>query len=132
MADPLADLVATMPFATSLGITLDAATKDEVVGRMAWAPDRTTLGGALHGGALMAFADSVGAVCAYLNLPEGAGTATTGSATHFFRGVREGEVVATARPVHVGGTLVVVRTELRDGQGRLVAETTATQAVLAR
>ena len=65
------DLLALMPFATALGIELDAAAADEVRGRMAWAPERCTAGGLLHGGALMALADSLGGICAYLNLPSG-------------------------------------------------------------
>ena len=57
------------------------ATPDEVIGRMAWAPERCTAGGVLHGGALMGLADSLGGVCAFLNLPEGSGTATISSST---------------------------------------------------
>ena len=76
-------LVDGMPFATALGITLDAAGADEVRGRMDWAADRCTIGGALHGGALMTLADSVGAVCAYLNLPEGASTSTDNDLARF-------------------------------------------------
>jgi uncharacterized protein (TIGR00369 family) len=79
----------------------------------------------------MALADSVGAVCASLNIPEGGTTTTTSSSTVFLRGVREGEVAATARPLHAGRTVVVVRTDLADGAGRPVAQVTQTQAVLA-
>ena len=130
-APDLAALVASMPYAQALGITLESATADEVVGGLDWAPERCTAGGVIHGGALMALADSVGAVCAFLGLPAGAGTATTSSTTHFLRAVREGRVVATARPVHRGRTQVVVRTDLVDGSGRLVATVTQSQAVLA-
>ena len=96
-------LVATMPHAQALGVTLESATADEVVGGFDWAPDRCTAGGVIHGGALMALADSVGAVCAFLGLPAGAGTATTSSTTHFLRAVREGRVTATARPAEPAG-----------------------------
>lgn len=130
-ADQLDDLVATMPFATLLGIRLTSASKGEVVGAMDWAPDRTTAGGPLHGGALMSLADSVGAVCAFLNLPPGATTSTTNSSTVFVRGVRQGVVTATARPLHAGRTTVAIVTELRDGDGKLVAHVTQSQAVLA-
>lgn len=123
-------LLAAMPFAGKLGITLDAATPEQVTGRLAWAPDLCTAGGLLHGGALMALADSLGGACAYLNLPPGAGTATISSATSLLRGVRGGEVTGTARPLNVGRTVIVVQTDLRDDQGRLVAQTTQTQAVL--
>jgi uncharacterized protein (TIGR00369 family) len=124
-------LVDSMPFATTLGIRLDGATAAEVRGRMDWAADRCTIGGALHGGALMTLADSAGAVCAFLNLPEGATTSTIESKTNFFRGVRDGEVVATARPLHVGRTTIVVQTDLRDLDDKRVALVTQTQAVLA-
>jgi len=129
--DALEPLLATMPFAVELGIALDAAGRDEVVGRMAWAPRRCTAGGILHGGALMSLADTVGAVCTYLNLPEGSGTATISSSANLVRAVRQGEVVATARPLHVGRTVIVVRTELHAEGGELVAQVTQAQAVLA-
>jgi uncharacterized protein (TIGR00369 family) len=119
-----------MPFARLLGMTLDAAAPEEVRGRLAWAPERCTAGGVLHGGALMALADSLGGACAVLNLPPGAGTATTSSATAFLRGVRAGDVTGVARPLHVGRSTIVVQTQLRDDRERLVASVTQTQAVL--
>jgi uncharacterized protein (TIGR00369 family) len=122
-----------MPFAESVGVTLDAATKDEVRGRLDWAADRCTVGGALHGAALMTLADSLGAVCAFLNLPEGAAsTSTIESKTNFFRGVREadGPVTGSATPLHAGRTTIVVQTDVRDAQGRRVALVTQTQAVI--
>jgi uncharacterized protein (TIGR00369 family) len=125
-----ADLLALMPFAATVGLEIDIATKDEVVGRLRYDESRTTAGGALHGGALMTLADSVGAVCAYLNLPPGAGTSTTSSSTVFVRGVRSGTVTATARPLHAGRSTIAVVTELRDDAGRLVAQVTQSQAVL--
>jgi len=128
--DSLTSLVAMMPFAAGLGMVLDAAKPDEVRARMAWAPELCTTGGLLHGGALMAFADSLGGICAYLNLPPGARTATTSSATVFTRAVRDGEVTAIARPLHVGRTVIVVQTDLHDQSGRRVAQVTQTQAVL--
>ncbi|MEU5539000.1 PaaI family thioesterase [Streptomyces sp. NPDC020362] len=126
-----ADLMAAMPFAAGLGIELQEATAERTVGGLAWSPEVCTVGGAVHGGALMALADSVGAVCAFLNLPEGAsGTSTVESKTNFLRAVTAGHVHATARPLHVGGTLVVVQTDLRDDRHRLVGQTTQTQMVL--
>jgi acyl-coenzyme A thioesterase PaaI-like protein len=77
MTNPLPtaeELVGLMPYAVALGITLDHATPEEVRGALAWAEDRCTAGGVMHGGALMTLADSVAAVCAYLNLPPGATT----------------------------------------------------------
>ena len=128
--DNLASLVAMMPFAAGLGLVLDAAEPDEVRGRLAWTPELCTTGGLLHGGALMALADSLGGICAFLNLPPGARTATTSSATVFTRAVRDGEVTAVARPLHVGRTVIVVQTDLHDQSGRRVAQVTQTQAVL--
>jgi 1,4-dihydroxy-2-naphthoyl-CoA hydrolase len=126
----LAEFVNLMPFAAKLGIELDAASPEEVVGRMSWREDLCTTGGVLHGGALMTLADSLGGVCAFLNLPGGAGTATISSSTSMLRAVRQGEVTATARPLHAGRTVIVVQSELRDDQGRLVAQVTQAQAVL--
>jgi 1,4-dihydroxy-2-naphthoyl-CoA hydrolase len=124
------DLVALMPFAQELGVQVDTATKDEVRGRLDWRPELCTAGGLLHGGALMALADSVGAICAFLNLPEGANTATLESKTNFFRGVRDRHVDAVAKPLHVGRTSIVVQTDLADADGKAVALVIQTQAIL--
>lgn len=124
-------IAATIPYAAELGITLDEATTEVVRGSLAWSPERCTTSGVMHGGAIMSLADTVGAVCAFLNLPEGAGTATVESATNFFRGVRGGTLHATARPLHVGRSFIVVRTDLTDDDGRAAGQTTQTQAVLA-
>jgi 1,4-dihydroxy-2-naphthoyl-CoA hydrolase len=122
-----------MPFAGVLGIEDVTAEPDQVTASMAWDPSRCTTGGVLHGGALMGLADSLGGFCAFLNLPEGAGgTATIESKTNFLRAVRGGRVSALARPLHIGRTVIVVDTEIRDDQGRLVARVTQTQAVLSR
>ena len=123
-------VVANMPFAAALQIELDELSPQQVRARMAWAPERCTTGGILHGGALMAFADTVGAVCAVVNLPQGASTSTIESKTNFFRAVREGTVAATSVPLHVGRTTIVVQTDLSDERGKLVARVTQTQAVL--
>jgi uncharacterized protein (TIGR00369 family) len=120
-----------MPFAVKLGIELDAATPELVAGRLAWAEDLCTTGGMLHGGALMALADSLGGVCAFLNLPAGAGTATISSSTSMLRAVRQGIVTGEARPLHAGRTVIVVQTSLMDSDQRLVAQVTQAQAVLA-
>ena len=129
-APDLGALVAAMPHAAALGVALESASADEVVGGFDWAEERCTAGGVIHGGALMALADSVGAVCAFLGLPPGTTTATMSSTTQFLRAVREGRVTATARPLHRGRAQVVVRTDLTDAQGRLVATVTQSQAVL--
>ena len=124
-------MAAEIPFASQLGIEVTTAESAEVRGTMAWVPELCTAGGVLHGGALMALADTLGAICAFLNLPEGATTATVESKTNFFRPVREGQVKATARPLHVGRSFIVVQTAVVDASERPVAMVTQTQAVLA-
>jgi uncharacterized protein (TIGR00369 family) len=123
--------MALMPFGQTIGLELLAAASDEVRGRLAWTPERCTAGGVLHGGAIMTLADSVGAACAFLNLPSGAGTSTIESKTNFFRGVTDGHVEAVARPLHVGRRTIVVQTDVFDAGGKRVAQVTQTQAVLA-
>lgn len=130
MNEPPNSLIAAMPFAAALGVELLNASKDEVRGRLAWAPERCTTGGILHGGALMSFGDTLGALCAFLNLPEGAATSTIESKTNFFRAVREGDVEGVSRPLHVGRTTIVVQTDLTDVRGKRVAQVTQTQAVI--
>lgn len=120
-----------VPLAGTLGIQVTAAGADEVRGALDWAHERCTANGVLHGGALMALADTLGGVCAFLNLPEGAAsTATVESKTNFFRAVREGRVEGVTRPLHVGRTFIVVQTDLTDDEQRRVAQVTQTQAVL--
>jgi 1,4-dihydroxy-2-naphthoyl-CoA hydrolase len=123
----------SMPFAETLGVTDVHASKSQVEASIGWDPGLCTGGGILHGGVIMGLADAVGGYCAFLNLPEGAtGTATIESKTNFLRPVRESAIHATARPLHIGRTVIVVDTELRDDAQRLVARTTQTQAVLYR
>jgi len=123
-------LAQSMPFAVGLGIEVTAASPAEVRGRLAWAPERCTTGGVLHGGALMALGDTLGAIAAFLNLPAGAGTTTIESKTNFFRAVRSGTVEGTTRPLHVGRRVIVVQTDVRGEDGKLVAQVTQTQAVV--
>jgi 1,4-dihydroxy-2-naphthoyl-CoA hydrolase len=124
-------LMELMPFAATVGIVVAQADPTEVRGRLEFSPERCTAGGILHGGALMALADSLGGVCAFLNLPDGAQTATMTSNTSFVRGAR-GDVSAVARPLHVGRTVIIVQTDIHDGDDRLVAQVTQTQAVLSQ
>ena len=119
-----------IPFARLLGFEVTAQEPAEVRLRTTYAEDRCTTGNSLHGGYLMTLADTCGAMCAFLNLPEGAtGTATIEGKTNFFRGVREGYVEAVSRPLHTGRTTVVIETDVLDAAGRRVARTTQTQAV---
>lgn len=124
------DLLSLMPFSSQLGIELRKAEPEEVVGVLEYAPQLCTAGGILHGGALMTLADTLGAVCAYLNLPPGGRTATTTSATNFLHPVGAGSVTGTATPVHLGRSVIVVRVDVTDTHGRLAATTMQTQAVL--
>jgi uncharacterized protein (TIGR00369 family) len=80
----------------------------------------------IHGGALMALADNLGAVCAFLNLPPGAMTSTIESKTNFFRPVTQGTVHGASTPLHVGRTTIVVQTDLRDDAGKRVTLVTQT------
>jgi uncharacterized protein (TIGR00369 family) len=118
-----------LPFARLIGIELLEARPELVRGTLEWGHERCTAADLMHGGALMSLADTCGGVCAFLNLPEGAiGTATIESKTNFLRGVREGAVTATTRPLHTGRTIAVLETEIAREDGRLVAKVTQTQA----
>ena len=130
MTDPTANLRGLMPLAATLGFTVERWEKDEVRINVDWSPDLCTSGGVLHGGVIMALADSAGAGCALLNLPEGAGTTTVESKTNFLRAVREGKAEAIARPLHVGRSLIVIETEVKGTDGRLAAKVTQSQIVL--
>lgn len=122
-----------MPLAVTLGIRASTYTADEVVLSLDWAPPLCTAGGILHGGVIMALADSAGGACALLNLPpDASGTTTLESKTNFLGAVRGGTVTATATPLHRGGTTTVVETVVRDHAGKLVAKVTQTQLVLRR
>lgn len=129
MAADLDALLALMPFAGQLGLTLDEAGPDRVVARLAWAPHLCTAGGVLHGGVLMSLADTAGALVTFLGLPEGATTATITSTSQMFRPVTEGTVRAVATPLHRGRTTVTAQSSLYDAEQRLVAQTTQIQAV---
>jgi 1,4-dihydroxy-2-naphthoyl-CoA hydrolase len=119
-----------MPLGGTLGIRTTGG-PDEVEASLAWAPELCTADGVLHGGVLMALADSAGAVCAFLNLPPGGRTVTIESKTNFFGSVRDGEVRARSRPLHRGRSTIVIETDVFDSGGRHIARTTQTQAVLA-
>jgi 1,4-dihydroxy-2-naphthoyl-CoA hydrolase len=121
-----------MPFAELKGITFIEADKDRVVAQMVVRPDLCTLSRSIHGGAVMAFADSVGAAATVINLPEDAkGTTTIESKTNFIGGAKEGTTVtATATPVHRGRRTQVWQTRIETAEGKLVAIVTQTQMVL--
>ncbi len=119
-----------MPFTEMLGLEVESGGPQGVIATGAWKPEHCTAGGMIHGGYLMAQADSVGAICAFLSLPEGGATSTIESKTNFFRPVTSGHVTFSATPVHVGRSLIVVQTDATDADGKLVARTTQTQAVI--
>ena len=121
-----------MPFAELKGVTFTEAGKDRVVARMLVRPDLCTLNHTIHGGAIMALADSVGAAATVINLPEDAkGTTTIESKTNFIGGAKEGmTVIATATPVHRGRRTQVWQTRLETEEGKLVALVTQTQMVM--
>ena len=121
-----------LPFAELKGVTFVEADKDRVVAKMLVRPDLCTLHHILHGGAIMAFADSVGAAATVINLPEDAnGTTTLESKTNFIGGAKEGTTVtATATPVHRGRRTQVWTTRVEAEDGKLVAIVTQTQMVL--
>jgi uncharacterized protein (TIGR00369 family) len=129
MAADLDALIALMPFAGHLGLVLDEADASRVIIRLDWAPHLCTTGGILHGGVLMALADTAGALVTFLGLPEGKITATITSTSHMFRPVSGGTVRAVAVPVHRGRTTVTAETSVFDAGDRLVAQTVQVQAV---
>ena len=116
--------------ADTLGIRFVEATKDRLVAELTHRAPLTTVGGALHGGTLMAFADTVGAAATFLNLPPGATTTTLESKTNFFAAGRSGMVRAEATPLHRGRRTMVWQTRITDEAGRLLSLTTQTQMVL--
>jgi len=126
------DFTAIMPFMRLCGIAISSATAGEVKGTLPWRDDLCTTAGVVHGGALMTFADSLGAVCAFMNLPPGALTSTIESKTNFFRPLATGTAHGTTTPLHVGRTTIVVQTDIRDDAGKRVALVTQTQAVITR
>jgi uncharacterized protein (TIGR00369 family) len=114
-----------------LGIRFVETTPDRVVAELTYRPDLTTVGGSLHGGTLMAFADTIGAAATVLNLPPGAaGTTTIESKTNFMAAGRAGVIRAEATPLHRGKRTMVWQTRVTDASGRLLSVTTQTQMVL--
>ncbi len=129
MTSDARDLIAQMPFASQLGMTLEEAGPERVVALLPWRPELCTMSGVLHGGVLMSLADTAGAIVAFLGLAEGQITATITSTTHMFRPVSSGTVRAVAVPLHRGRTTATIQTSLFDGTDRLVAQTTQVQAI---
>ena len=114
-----------------LGVKLVAVTPERVVAEMRVRPDLCTTGGALHGGAYMAFADTLGAVGTFVNIAAGKRTTTTDSSTKFIGAAKEGTVVtAECIGLHRGRTTQVWQTSIRSAEGKLCAVVTQTQLIL--
>jgi uncharacterized protein (TIGR00369 family) len=114
-----------------MGVRLTELAPDRVVAEMPVRPDLCTAGGILHGGAYMAFADTLGAVGTLLNLAPGKRTTTTDSSTKFMAGARvDTVVVGESVALHRGRTTMVWQTSVRNAEGKLCAVVTQTQLVL--
>jgi 1,4-dihydroxy-2-naphthoyl-CoA hydrolase len=126
------DLQRLMPgLPALLGLTITRAEKDVVFAELMVRPEICTLGDTIHGGAIMAFADTVGAVGTVMNLREGQGTTTIESKTNFFAGAKVGTLLtAESVPLHRGRRTQVWETRITNPDGRLVAKVTQTQMVL--
>jgi uncharacterized protein (TIGR00369 family) len=114
-----------------LGIEFTEVTPDKVRAQLTVRKELCTVGDSLHGGAVMAYADTLGAVAAILNMPQGSRTTTIESKTNFIGSAAVGtRVLAESVPVHKGRTTVVCQTTLRTEAGKLVALVTQTQLVI--
>jgi uncharacterized protein (TIGR00369 family) len=120
-----------LPFAELIGIEFTEAAPERVVAEMTVRAELCTIPAVLHGGAIMAFADTLGAAGTLLNLPEGAGTTTIESKTNFIAAARQGSrITGTATPLHRGRRTMVWQTRVTTEEGKLVALVTQTQLVL--
>jgi uncharacterized protein (TIGR00369 family) len=124
-------MIEVMPFAEAMGIRLVETTSQRVVAELFVRDDLCTANAILHGGAIMAFADSLGAVAAMLSLPAGASTTTIESKTNFVGAVRAGDTArGVCEPVHLGRATMVFQTKITRGDGKLAAIVTQTQMTL--
>jgi 1,4-dihydroxy-2-naphthoyl-CoA hydrolase len=127
----MSEFVHQLPFAELLGIRVTETTTDRVVAEMQVRPELCTSPAVLHGGAVMAFADTLGALGTLANLPQGAGTTTIESKTNFIGPAPAGStVIGTATPVHRGRRTQVWQTRITTRDGKLVALVTQTQLVI--
>src|ERR1700743_2016356 len=118
------------PLAKLIGVEIVEATKAKIVGKLVVVPDLCTTFDTLHGGAIMAFADTLGATGAFLNLPPGAGTTTMESKTNFVGAAKVGTTVtAVSTPIHIGRSTSIWQTRITREDGKLVAVVTQTQMV---
>lgn len=118
-------------FPETLGIRFVSVTPEKVVAELAVRDNLCTVPGILHGGAVMAFGDTLGAVGTSMNLPPGAGTTTLESKTNFFSAGRAGTVITgESVPLHRGRRTMVWQTNVLSAEGKLIAQVTQTQMVL--
>ena len=122
--------VASMPFAGGLGVGDVVGDTTGITATIRWGDAYTTLGGALHGGYLMAVADSLGALLAFLQVTPGGSTSTIESKTNMMAAITEGTATVTVTPLHVGRTTAVVQTDIHRADGRLAVRTTQTQSLV--
>ena len=128
----LAESLPALPFAELMGVKVVEASKTRVVGQLTVREELTTGGHILHGGAYMAFADSLGAIAGFLNLAPGTRTTTLESKTNFLGAARVGETITgEATPLHVGRRSSVWQTRVTNAEGRLLALVIQTQMTLA-
>jgi 1,4-dihydroxy-2-naphthoyl-CoA hydrolase len=121
-----------LPFAQLMGLKLVSIAPERIVAELPVRDDLCTVPAVLHGGALMAFADTLGAVATVANLSEGAHTTTIESKTNFFAAIPAGDTAkAECTPLHRGRTTMVWQTRITRGDGRLAAVVTQTQLVIA-
>lgn len=119
------------PFAKMIGVKMTLATKERLEAEILVTPDHCTIPAAMHGGAMMAFADNMGGCGAFLNMPEGMMTTTVESKTNFLRPVPVGQkAIAVTTPVHIGRSLQVWKTEISREDGKIAAIVTQTQMIL--
>ena len=124
--------IPSLPFADLMGVEVVEASKTRVVGRLTVREDLCTAGHILHGGAYMAFADTLGAVAGFLNLPAGARTTTLESKTNFLGAAEAGETITgEATPLHIGRRSSVWQTRITSAEGRLLALVIQTQVTIA-
>ncbi len=128
MALSAEDVLSQVPYARTLGVEFGDFTAARVCGVLALTPELSTVGGGMHGGALMGLADVCAAVCATLNGPEGAVPATATSATQFMRPMRS-RATAAATALHAGRASVTVQVDITDEAGQLCVRVTQTVTV---
>ena len=124
-------ILANQPFPTLMGVEILGAEADKVRAQLVVRPDLCTAGHIMHGGAIMAFADALGAIGAVLNMPREANTTTIESKTNFIGAAQEGTTVTgESTPVHVGKRTSVWQTRITRADGKLVAMVIQTQMVI--